>query len=64
MLDIWMRSIARAGGIEVPPDRYIVEPRAEPLPQSEPQLRTEWHFVNLMHWLKARFAPPASRCEV
>ncbi len=64
MLDIWMRSIARAGGIEVPPNRYIVEPATKPEPQSEPQPRAEGRTVKLMHWLKARLAPPASRCEV
>ena len=64
MLDIWMRSIARAGGIEVPPNRYIIEPAASPVPQPEPQPLAEVRVVILTRWLKSRLAAPARRCEV
>ena len=39
MLDIWMRSIARAGGIEIPPDCRFVEPAAPAAPPARRRVR-------------------------
>ncbi len=55
MLDIWMQSIARAGGIEVPENRHIIEPQLPPVAQPEP--RKDGFVVKFMHWLRARLAP-------
>ena len=66
MLDIWMSSIARAGGIEVPPGRFIVEPsarrQATPL-ESQPEPHRDGRLVKFARWVEARLAPPAGHCE-
>jgi len=64
MLDIWMRSIARAGGVEIPPNRHIVVPKAQPLPLPEPQPRVDGPLVKAARWLQARLVPPVRLCEV
>jgi len=61
MLDIWMQSIARAGGIEVPGNCHIVEPPARPVSQPEP--RTGGFLVKFARWLQTRLAPVAGHCE-
>lgn len=64
MLNIWMNSIARAGGIEVPPNRYFVAPAAPPEAAPEPQSQAGGRLQILAHWLQSRLAAPARRCEV
>ena len=60
MLDIWMQSIARAGGIEVPNNCHIVEPSPRTVAQPEP--RTDGRLVKLVRWLKARLTPSVGDC--
>ncbi len=62
MLDIWMKSIAHAGGIEVPENRHIVKPAARPVAQPTP--RTDGRLVKFARWVEARFAPGVEECGV
>ena len=66
MLDIWMSSIARAGGIETPPSDFAMGRSARvtavpPEPQAEP--RPDGRLVKIARWLEARLASPDSHCE-
>jgi len=66
MLDIWMSSIARAGGIETAPGDFAVGrsapvTAAPPEPQAEP--RPDGRLVKVARWVEARLASPNGHCE-
>lgn len=66
MLDIWVNSFARAGGIEVPQDRFTVQ-RTRPLEVTltnvPDQLHTDGRLVKLARWLEVHLTPRAPHCE-
>ena len=66
MLDIWMNSIARAGGIEVPQERFTVQ-RVQPLEvaltEAPERSHIDGRLVKLARWLEVHLAPRTPHCE-
>ncbi len=69
MLDIWMNSIARAGGIEVPQEHFTVqrtrrlEPIEATLTNVPDRLHTDGRLVKIARWLEVHLAPRTPHCE-
>ena len=66
MLDIWMNSIARAGGIEVPLERFTEQhtgPLEATLTHEPERSHIDGRLVKFARWLEIHLAPTAPHCE-